>query len=212
MGLMLRYYLFHNVTGKDVCGALKAFYAGRGRPLEADGPEHDAITVHEAENDWVVVDLDIGWEWKERREAQLFVSHRLWCAGFLVFVYDGDYWGYEFFDRGETLDHFVQYEDIAEQWFPGTDCRGNAEILSRHLPFLDISVIAPYLQQEPNFPDLSESKVHPQDEFGRLDECAVIDFLRKFGISIGLRPDVDGLWTHVALESPVCCTLWKLED
>src|SRR5947208_1151164 len=107
MGLKLRYYLFHGVTSGAVCGALQSFYAARGRPLQEAKPYTEpsdrTLDVYAVDKDWVVVGLDSGWEWKERREAQLFVSQRLWCPGFLIFVYDGDYWGYEFFDHGKVL-------------------------------------------------------------------------------------------------------------
>jgi len=93
MGLKLRYNLFHNTTAEAVYGAFVSFYEQRGRPLQSTGSELQSIRFHEQNNDWVVVDLDVGWEWTERREAQLFVSQRLWCPGFLVFVYGWDYWG-----------------------------------------------------------------------------------------------------------------------
>ena len=149
MGLMLRYNLFYKTTGDAVCGALKSFYARRGKPLQLAGPEDKRIDVHGQDNNWVVVALDGGWEWNERREAHLFVSQRLWCPGFLVFVYDGDYWGYEFFANGQVLDHYVQQADDGDApiGFPGEDCLGNAEVLVQHLPFLKRSEIAPYLVQ-----------------------------------------------------------------
>ena len=59
-----------------------------------------------------------------------------WCAGFLIFVYDGDYWGYEFFDRGEVLDHFVQEATGEPIGFPGKDCRGNPRVVADDLPVL----------------------------------------------------------------------------
>lgn len=210
MGLMLRYYLFHGVTGETVCTALKSFYKSfniaRDKPSEATGWNWDSIDVHAADNDWVVVELDRGWEWEKRREAQLFVSKRLWCAGFLVFVYDGDYWGYEFFDHGEVFDHFVQDKEEASQWFKGEDCIGKAELLAEHLPFLDIHDIAPYLIQEPEHGPEREAlqcKVRPDDEFSRFDECAVLDFLRAIGVNVELQDD------YVTLPSPTTCSLWK---
>jgi hypothetical protein len=205
MGLKLRYNLYHGVTGGAVCGALKSFYATRGRPLKSSGPDSQRIDVHEAENNWVVVALDSGWEWKERREAQLFVSRRLWCPGFLIFVYDGDYWGYEFFNRGEVLDHFVQQRDEAERWFPGSDCSGQPHLLVDHLPFLDIEVVAPYLKQRPSYgvPPGLEGRVRPTDQFERFDECAVMDFLRALDAKVRLVDD------YVRVDSPTSCSLWK---
>ena len=86
MGLKLRYHLFHNTTAAAVYGAYVSFYQQRGRPLEHAGDEQHCIDVHNEKRGWVVIALDGGWEWKERREVQLLVSRRLWCPGFLVFV------------------------------------------------------------------------------------------------------------------------------
>jgi hypothetical protein len=205
MGLTLRYNLYHAVTGGAVCGALKSFYAHRGRPVQSFGPENKRISVHDAEGNWVVVELDSGWEWKERREAQLFVSKRLWCPGFLIFTYDGDYWGYEFFDQGEVLDQFVQQQDEADKWFPGAETNGKPDVLVEHLRFLDIAVVAPYLVQRPSYgvPPGLEGKVRPGDEFQRFDECAVVDFLRALGVSVQLRDD------YVLVQTRTYCSLWR---
>jgi hypothetical protein len=208
MGLQLRFYLFHGVSSGDVRGALQEFYADRGRPLEPlDTSIADIdrdltgriIEIYAADNNWVVVRLDGGWEWKERLEAQLFVSRRLWCPAFLIFVYDGDYWGYELFDRGKVLDHFVQQKDQADLWFPGRDCSGNIEVVVEHLPFLRAALIGPYLMQKPTYEDPPELKgrVRPNDEFDRFDECGVLDFLRVIGIHVNLKDE------FVVLASPV---------
>jgi hypothetical protein len=130
MGLFLRYNLFRDTTAAAVYGAYAAFYHERGRPLLSEGHDFGRIDFHCERNGWVVVNLDAGWEWKERREAQLFVSRRIWCAGFLIYVYDGEYWGYEFFDKGVVLDHFVQEGAEAVIGFPGEECAGNAYIVS----------------------------------------------------------------------------------
>src|SRR5690349_10411753 len=138
MGLMLRYYLFRDVSPRDVCAARKAFYGVRVQPLKPIWPAYGSIDVHEIDNGWVVTELgNLGWEWKERRALGRFISKRLWSPGFLIFVYDGEYWGYEFYDRGEALDRFVQDEDNgAAYWFPGEDRSGNARVIVEHLPFL----------------------------------------------------------------------------
>jgi len=209
MALKLRYYLFYGVTSGAVYGSLKSFYAARARPLQLSNPNaepsDESIDVYEVDNNWVVVGLDSGWEWKERREAQLFVSQRLRCPGFLVFIYDGDYWGYEFFDRGKALDHFVQQEDQADQWFPNQDCCGKPDVLVQHLPSLDFSVIAPYLKQKPSYgsPADLKGKVHPDDEFDRFDECAVLDFLRAIGVRVGLQRG------YVTPNSSIDCSLLR---
>jgi len=198
----------------DVSGALKEFYARRGRPLQQSGHPDRRIDIHEADNEWVVVNLDTGWERNERRDASLFVSKRLWCPGFFVLVYDF-FWGYELFDRGEIFDHFIQWPDEEEApWlFPGEDRRGNVDVVAQHLPFLDMSVIAPYIQQQ-SFdyswehradPHARGGKVHPNDEFQRYETYVVLDFLRALGIHVGF---VDNI---VTLDSPIVCTGYIME-
>jgi hypothetical protein len=188
MGLKLRYNLFHGATAAGVYGAYASFYAQRRRPLQLTGDEARRLDFYQEDNGWVVVSLDGGWEWNERREAQLFVSRRLWCPGFLVFVYDGDYWGYEFFDHGEVFDHFVQEATGQPIGFPGADCRGRAEVVAEHLPFLRAEDIAPYLVQKHDWviPAGMNVLARSGDEFRRFNECAVLDFLRMLGVRVRL--------------------------
>jgi hypothetical protein len=199
MGLKLRYNLFRDASVEAVYGAYASFYAQRGRPLQPAGKETRRLDFYQENNDWVVVGLDGGWEWKERREAQLFASRRLWCAGLLVFVYDGDYWGYELFDHGEVRDHFVQEATGMPIWFAGEDCLGHPEVLAEHLPFLDVEDIAPYLVQKHDWVIPTGMNVPARfgDEFCRFDECAVLDFLRMLGVRVGLQ---DG---YVRQQSPL---------
>lgn len=93
MGLNLRYNLFHLVQAQAVYAVYREFYGKRRRTVLLEGCENAAISIYHSQNDWVVVELGSGWEWKERREAQLLVSNRLGCPGFLAFVYDGVFWG-----------------------------------------------------------------------------------------------------------------------
>jgi hypothetical protein len=169
------------------------------------GCEHERIDFHQEDGGWVVVSLDGGWERDERREAQLFVSRRLWCPGLVVFVYDGDYWGYELFDHGEVFDHFIQESAGSAAWFPG-DSRGNAQVVVEHLPFLKTDDVAAYLVQKHDWvvPAGADVPARPGDQFRRFDECAVLDFLRMLGLRVGLQ---DG---RVRLQSPVLHSAFKL--
>jgi hypothetical protein len=199
MGLKLRYNLFYNTTAAAVYGAYVSFFEERDRPLRPTGNERHRIDFHHTHNGWVVVALDAGWEWEERREVQLLVSRRLLCPGFLAFVYDGDYWGYEFFDHGEPLDHFVQESTGQPIGFPDEDCRGKAEVVAEHLPVLRAADIAPYLMQKHDWviAEGADVPARPGDEFCRFDECAVLDFLRMLGVHVSLQAG------YVGVESPV---------
>jgi hypothetical protein len=99
VGLALRYNLFHHADPKAVYGLLHTFWQKRShRVIESNTP--DTYVLYHEHNGWTLLDWDRGWEWKLRREAQLYVSRKLSCAGLLVFVFDGRYWGYELFDQG----------------------------------------------------------------------------------------------------------------
>lgn len=205
MGLKLRYNLFYNTTAAAVYSSYLSFYEKRGRPLKASGTEAGQFDFHLEKNGWVVVSLDGGWEWKERREAQLLVSHRLNCPGFLVFVYDGAYWGYEFFDHGEALDHFVQDSAGDTIGFPGEDCRGKPHVIVEHMPFLCIEDISPYLVQKHDWVKPPGMNVPPRsgDDFCRFDECAVLNFLRMLGVPVRIDNG------FVKVDSPVIRSAFK---
>ena len=183
MGLHLRYGLFHSATEQDVFAALGSFY--QQRHTTAD------IAVHCQHNEWTVVDFHAGWRlWPEHRDAHRFVSSALSCPGFLVFVYDGDYWGYECVDGGEPIDYFVQWPSPDWDPFPGEDYRGNAQGVADRLPFLQAKDIAPYLVQADDLgSDVDPLNVPPRpgDEFKRFDECSVLNFLRMLGVHVELR-------------------------
>ncbi len=189
MGLKLRLNLFRDTTVDAVLGAYISFYEKRARPLRPSGDESQRIDFHDADNGWVVVNLDGGWEWSERRDAQSLVSQRLQCAGFLVFVFDGDYWGYEFFDRGVRLDHFIQDSAADASFFPGQDCRGNSQLIAERLPFLHVDELTPYLVRKTDWviPEGANVPARSGDEFSRFDECAVVDFLRMLGVRVKMQ-------------------------
>lgn len=189
MGLKLRYNLFR-ANAEDVCSAYASYYGRqRNEKIRFLTDSTGGLRVYSQDNGWVVVDEGTGWDLEGRRETYLFLSQYLWCAGFFVFVYDGEYWGYEFFDHGQVFDHFVQ-ESVGEPiGFPGDDCRGNSRIIAEHLPFLRVEDIAPYLVQKHNWiiPEGMDIPARPGDEFRRFSECAVLDFLRMLGVAIELR-------------------------
>jgi hypothetical protein len=199
MGLKLRYNLFWNTTASAVFECYASVFAERRRPFGVSGNDAERFDFYTEDNGWTVVSLDSGWEWEDRRETQFCVSRRLWCPGFLIFVYDGNYWGYEFFDRGQSIDHFVQEATGQPVGFPGEDCRGKPELIAAHLPMLRAEEIAPYLVQKHDWviPEGANILARSGDEFRRFDECAVLDFLRMLGVRIQLEDD------YVKLQSPL---------
>jgi hypothetical protein len=181
VGLALRLNLFRDVEPTDVYGALASFYEKRGAVMVAEPDGTRSYDLHERRGRWCLLQWDGGWEWQERRAAQLHVSKQLGVPGLMVFVYDGDYWGYELFDRGEAKDHFVQTSMDPVITFREADCSGDAAVLAATLG-LDEAVVAPYLARWHGW----HERARPSDEFTRWDECAVLDFLRTIGVDVAL--------------------------
>jgi hypothetical protein len=189
VGLALRLNAFRDVEAPDVYGALATFYEKRGAVLISERDGRRSHDLRERRGRWCVLEWDAGWEWKVRREAQLHVSRQLGVAGLLVFVYDGDYWGYELFDRGEAKDHFVQTTMDPMITFAGEDCRGDAAVLAQTLA-LNEADVAPYLARWHGWHERAKragERARPGDEFTRWDECAALDFLRAIDIDVRLE-------------------------
>lgn len=192
MGLSLRCNLFHRVDHASVYATLTRYYAQRGERLVEERDRRKRFDLREQASDWTVLDWNAGWEWTVRRRAQLFVSRELSAVGLLVFVFDGDYWGYELFAQGEVVDRFVQWPDEAATWFGDADCRGDAEVLSREIG-IDPAGVTPYLVQEPidqRHQDRWETlavRARAGDRYQRFHECAVVDFVSALGVPAEVR-------------------------
>jgi hypothetical protein len=188
VGLALRLNLFRDVEPTVVYGALASFYEKRGAVMVAEPDGTRSYDLHERRGRWCLLQWDGGWEWQQRRAAQLHVSKQLGVPGLMVFVYDGDYWGYELFDRGEAKDHFVQTSMDPVITFREADCSGDAAVLAATLG-LDEAVVAPYLARWHGWHERAKrahERARPSDEFTRWDECAVLDFLRTIGVDVAL--------------------------
>jgi hypothetical protein len=192
----MRINAFHGVRHDAVLAGLESFWARHGRRLNtvpADDPASvDSYELHAMRDGWTLLNWTMGWEWDLRRQAQLHVSRALDCAGILVFVYDGDDWGYELFHHGEAVDHFVQDPQPGNTWFPGQSLAGQPEVLVAQFPGLALkpAQMAPYLVQRPEDWDLAEEwdvPAAPGDEFSRGDELAALAFVRRLGISLNVR-------------------------
>jgi hypothetical protein len=188
VGLALRLNAFRDVEAPDVYAALATFYAGHGAALVPESDGLRSYDLRERRGRWCLLEWNAGWEWTLRREAQLHVSRQLNVPGLLVFVYDGDYWGYELFDRGEAIDHFVQTAMDPVITFPHKNVNGDATVLARTLG-LSEAVVAPYLARWHGWHERTRranERARPTDEFTRWEEAAVLDFLRAIEIDVSL--------------------------
>ncbi len=197
VGLKLRYNLFYKVSPADVYSSYWHFYSLQHAALIDKNDLFERYELYEPNAGWAILSWNAGWEWEIRRAAQLFVSKELQCPGFLIFVYDGDYWGYELFKDGTVLDHFVSNMDEGKWHFPDDPCTGNAQLLATYLDWLSASDIVPYLVQYPDFDGTDLPKFQryeaeldipprPGDEFSRFSDLAALNFLRLLGIRIGV--------------------------
>jgi hypothetical protein len=193
MGLALRYNLFNAVDAEAVYGALASYWASRRHELTtrtARTPPMrtpDEYVLHRERAGWTLLSWDAGWEWIRRREAQWHVSRALGCAGLLVFVYDGQYWGYELFDRGEPIDHFVS-TGVAEPWFPGRDCTGRPGLLLTALPE------RPTATSGPGIDAVLRGRARPPGH-------GALDFLDLLGVDLE-RGEADEPWWYVTPTAP----------
>jgi hypothetical protein len=213
MGLFIRINAFRGAAHGDVYAALTEFWSGHARQVEpvAPGAAVDAFGLYEQRDGWTGMHWTGGWEWKLRRQAQLQVSRALGCAGILVFGYDGDDWGYELFDRGVSVDWFVQWPQAGNTWFPGRDLSGRPEAVVAAFPDLGLSRsdVAAYLVQRPADGDADDAwyaPARPGDRFGRGDECAALDFLGLLGVAVDVTAEGVGLsgplWRRFRVEPP----------
>lgn len=202
MGLFLRLNLFLDVTPEQVFDCFSDFYVRRGQALVDSGDEVFRFNLYPKYGRWAILELDGGWERDVRREAYLTVSRELACKGFFIFVYDGDFWGYELFRNGEPLDHFVQDADADARgsWFPPPS-KGDANAVTAQFPWITPSDVAPYLVQKPSSEEFGgwewveqkrklDTRVRPSEKYTRLDALAFFDFMRLLGIDERFESDV----------------------
>jgi hypothetical protein len=205
VGLFIRINAFRGVSHADVYATLAEFWSWHNRQVEPVQPDtgHDAFDLYEERDGWTLMRWTAGWEWKLRRKAQLHVSEALGCSGILVFVYDGDVWGYELFDRGTAVDWFNQWPLEGNTWFPAKDLSGQPEAVIAAFPdlALDRSDVATYLAQRPDDEEAGEMwdvPARPGDRFRRGDEYAMLDFLSLLGVTIDVTKQ--GLaWPRIAV-------------
>lgn len=189
------------------------FWAARHREAELQAlcPDDTRMSMYyQTERSIVCVMPDggcgnLGWgDLSPLQRAHRYISSELGCPSILCLMCDGDYWGYELFDGGQAVDHFLQWPDEAETWFPGEDCSGNPEQFERlfehlsaadvapyfvHCPVLsgDLAGLEEYIECDRRFEEL-DVKVRPDDVSTRLDAHALFDFLDLLGLRIHAAP------------------------
>lgn len=111
------------------------------------------------------------------------LSRELGKAVMLLYIYDGDYWGYYLYDKGSEIDRFVPMPDYFEE-VPEEEkerMKGNADLIAEYF-HVDRASIEKYLVfwSEEMMDDYS-AKAYEDDEFGQCEDWQMADFMRKLG-------------------------------
>lgn len=102
----------------------------------------------------------------------------------LLYIYDGDFWGYSLYDNGVEIDRFNPMPDYFEEASEAQmeKEKGNAEIIAKyfHVEKADIEKYLIFWTDE-----LLESedgqKAYEDDEFSIGEDWQMADFMRKLG-------------------------------
>ena len=114
------------------------------------------------------------------------LSEALDCPVMLCYIYDDDFWGYDFYDKGKEVDTFCPMPDYFEEADEEERERvaGNAEKVA---PYFDIEPkeIANYLQfwTEEMWDGDEEVLAYDEDECTMGDSWQMVDFMEKLGFS-----------------------------
>lgn len=142
-------------------------------PAECQYQEYnDGVTI--SLNDWCA-----GYESMTQE-----LSAELACPVMLCYIYDGDYWGYYFYENGMEIDSFSPIPDYFEEISDEERQRfaGNSKVIAQYFN-VDEQKIKNYLQQwSDDMLDSEESSTaYEDDEFSIGEDWQLTDFMRKIG-------------------------------
>jgi len=118
----------------------------------------------------------------EEEALTRFLSKDLNCLAFFFHIHDGDFWMYELFKNGETIDYFcpipyyfddnLSNEELEKQ-------KGNPKLISELIDGVNYENIVNYFRTWDL--DTEQSKAYPEDEFNN-EDWQVVDFMKKIGL------------------------------
>ncbi len=95
-----------------------------------------------------------------------------------LYIYDEDFWGYYFYDRGQQLDCFMAEPDYFGEEAGGSN--GNAELIARSFG-VKTEDIERYLMAWTEEMYEEEAVAYDSDEYGYCDAWQMADFMSKIG-------------------------------
>lgn len=168
------------------------------RTTTAEPPEYeDWIIQYPSHEEWSY--LEFKWNTLDWEDMTRSLSQYHGTPGFFFFIYDGDAWGYQYYDSGQLIGKFVSCPSM----YPDTQDTP-AEIIQREWNGAiseiclrmniqhtenDIRRYIRHLEDK----DISLGKAHPDDGHELEDPWVVADFMRRLGI---MYPKGDPINTH----------------
>ncbi len=176
MGLFLQTVIAPDCTEGEIRKALQQA-AAQGSDMELD-PAQCRYAVHGNGVSVLLNDGCIGFE--GLAEA---LSTQVGKPVMLLYIYDGDFWGYFLCENGSVLDTFNPmpdyFEEIPEE--QKESMRGNAALIADYF-HVDPAAIEKYLVFW-TWEDSEEEdgKAYEDDEFDRGEDWQMADFMRSLG-------------------------------
>lgn len=119
-------------------------------------------------------------------DIPLEISRELTTSAMLCYIYDGDYWGYFFYDKGKEADSFNPIPDYFEEISDEEKQRlsGNSKVIAQYFN-VDESRIKKYLVlwNDDIFDTDEMPKAYDDDEFGTGEDWQMADFMKAIGYS-----------------------------
>lgn len=98
----------------------------------------------------------------------------------MLYMYDGDYWGYWFYENGDCIDRFEPIPDYFEEPSEETiqKTKGDADIIAKYF-HVDRTKIERYLERWTD--ELRRTTAYEEDEHCYGDDWQIVDFMGKLG-------------------------------
>ncbi len=180
MGLFLQTVIVPGCGEEQVRNALETVAKSdtdSGIPMELD-PAQCRYQVHEKGVGVLLNEDCIGFE-----DLASQLSKAIGGPLMLLYIYDGDYWGYFLLDNGTVMDMFNPVPDYFEE-LPEEEMeelKGNAQLVAEYFQ-VDRASIENYLVRwTDEILEAEEQKAYEEDEFEMGSDWQMADFMGRLG-------------------------------
>ena len=108
------------------------------------------------------------------------MSIKLDTAVLLLYIYDGDFWAYEFYEKGEPLDKFNPIPDYFEDMpvEQREEYNGDAKVIAQYFDVSPQEIEKYFIRWTDEIS--VDDKAYEKDEFG-YEDWQMADFMKKIG-------------------------------